>query len=49
MTRLVPENLLYQVETPYENVGYRPPDGVAIGIASIPTGTGPVTIRVWYA
>lgn len=49
MTRLVPENLLYRVETPYGSVGYRPPDGIAIGIAQLPTRGGTVTIRVWYA
>lgn len=49
VTRLVPENLLYRVETPHGSVGYRPPDGVGIGVATIPTPSGRVTVRVWYA
>lgn len=46
---LVPQNLLYQVETPVGSVGYRPPTGVAIGTAHVPTSSGRVIIRVWYA
>lgn len=49
MARLVPENLLYQVETPHGSIGYRPPTGVPLGIAHVPTPGGLVTIRVWYA
>lgn len=49
VSRLVPQNLLYRVETPYGAVGYRQPNGVAVGSARIPTPGGLVTIRVWYA
>lgn len=49
VTRLVPENLLYRVETPHGWIGYRPPSGVPIGVARVPTPGGLVTIRVWYA
>lgn len=49
VTRLVPENLLYRVETPHGAIGYRPPTGVPLGVARLPTPGGLVTIRVWYA
>lgn len=49
LDRLVPANLLYRVETPHGVVGYRPPDGVAIGVARVPTPGGLVTVQVWYA
>lgn len=49
VTRLVPENLLYRVETPHGTVGYRPPTGISLGVARVPTPGGLVTIRVWYA
>jgi hypothetical protein len=49
LDRLVPENLLYRVETPHGAVGYRPPDGVVFGTTRVPTPGGLVTIRVWYA
>ncbi|WP_439025439.1 DUF7262 family protein [Haloarchaeobius sp. DT45] len=46
--RILPENLLYRVETPHGAVGYRAPAGVPVGVATVPTGNGDVTIRVWY-
>ncbi|MCT9095694.1 hypothetical protein [Haloarchaeobius sp. HME9146] len=46
--RILPENLLYRVETPHGAVGYRPPAGTPVGVATVPTGNGDVTIRVWY-
>lgn len=49
VSRLVPDNLLYRVETPHGAVGYRPPTGIPIGVAEVPTPGGIVTIRVWYA
>lgn len=49
VTRLVPENLLYRVDTPHGSVGYQPPSGVPLGVARLPTPGGLVTIRVWYA
>lgn len=46
--RILPDNLLYRVETPYGAVGYRVPAGVSVGVATVPTGHGDVTVRVWY-
>ncbi|WP_256298165.1 DUF7262 family protein [Haloarchaeobius salinus] len=46
--RILPDNLLYRVETPHGAVGYRVPAGVSVGVATVPTGRGEVTIRVWY-
>ena len=47
--RLLPDSLLYQVETPHGTVGYQRPGSVAVGTATVTTTNGPVTIRVWYA
>jgi hypothetical protein len=46
--RILPDNLLFQVETPHGTVGYPRPDGVPIGEAFVPTTGGTVHIRVWY-
>jgi len=46
--RLLPDSVLYQLETPRGTVGYRPPAGVALGVATVLTPHGPVTVRVWY-
>lgn len=47
--RLLPDSLMYQVDTPHGAVGYEKPGRVAVGAATVPTANGPVTIRVWYA
>lgn len=47
--RILPDNLLFQVETPHGEVGYRKPAGVAVGSATVTTTGGDVHIRVWYA
>jgi hypothetical protein len=47
--RILPDNLLYRVETPHGAVGYRRPTGVTTGTATVTTAHGPVTVRVWYA
>ena len=47
--RLLPDNLLYRVETPHGSVGYRKPAGVIVGTATVTTAHGTVTVRVWYA
>ncbi len=47
--RILPDNLLYRVETPHGAVGYRKPAGVPVGVASVTTTNGDVTIWVWYA
>lgn len=46
---LLPDNLLFQVETPHGAVGHDRPDGVPTGVASTTTPHGEVTVRVWYA
>lgn len=47
--RILPDNLMYRVETPHGAVGFPKPRGVTTGVATTPTRHGPVTIRVWYA
>jgi hypothetical protein len=47
--RILPANLMFQVETTHGDVGFAKPDGVATGVATVTTQHGPVTIRVWYA
>ncbi|WP_226012193.1 DUF7262 family protein [Halomicrobium salinisoli] len=46
--RVLPQNLLFRVETEYGTVGHPVPDGVATGEATVTTRNGPVTVRVWY-
>lgn len=47
--RILPDNLLYRIETPHGAVGYRKPSGVALGRAAVPTRGGEAVIWVWYA
>lgn len=47
--RILPDNLLFRVETPHGSVGYRTPPGVPVGVATVVTVRGDVTVRVWYA
>lgn len=47
--RLLPDNLMYAVETPHGTVGFPRPSAAAVGVASVSTPAGEVTIRVWYA
>jgi hypothetical protein len=49
LDRLLPDNLLYQVETRHGTVGYERPVGVTYGSATTTTAYGDLTIRVWYA
>ena len=46
--RLLPDNLMYRIETSHGVVGYERPEGVAVGVATVATTAGDVTIRVWY-
>ena len=46
---VLPENVMFQVRTPHGTVGDTPPDDVPVGVATVPTRYGDVTIRVWYA
>lgn len=48
LDRLLPANVFFRVETTYGTVGYRLPDDVATGVASVSTQNGVVTLRVWY-
>lgn len=46
--RILPDNLLFRVDTPHGSAGYAVPDGVATGQSAVTTAAGAVTIRVWY-
>jgi hypothetical protein len=46
--RLLPDNLMFRVVTPYGAVGYQVPSGVSLGTARVTTTNGVVTILVWY-
>lgn len=48
LDELLPDTLLYQVETEHGVVGMERPGGVAHGSATVPTAYGDVTVRVWY-
>lgn len=48
LDHLLPDNLLYQVETEYGVAGYEKPADVVAGSATKTTAYGDVTIRVWY-
>lgn len=45
---LLPDNLMFRVETPHGAVGYRIPSGVSLGTTTVTTPNGDVTIVVWY-
>lgn len=47
--RILPANVLFNVETPYGSVGTPVPRQVTAGTATVPTGSGTVRIEVWYA
>lgn len=47
--RILPGNLLFRVVTPHGDVGHARPTTVPTGRATVPTGSGTVTIWVWYA
>lgn len=47
--RILPPNVLFQVETAYGTVGYPLPDDVRTGTTTVPTTNGKVTLTVWYA
>jgi len=46
---ILPDNLMFRIETPHGSVGYPVPRRVATGEATVTTVAGPVTIQVWYA
>ncbi len=45
---ILPDNLMFRVETPHGAVGYPVPGDAPTGRSTVTTGDGPVTIRVWY-
>jgi len=47
--RILPANVLFSVRTPYGSVGTPVPRRTTTGTATVPTGSGPVRIEVWYA
>lgn len=47
--RILPDNLLYRVETRHGSVGFRKPAGVPVGRHTVTTVDGDITIWVWYA
>ncbi|PSP55341.1 hypothetical protein BRC82_06215 [Halobacteriales archaeon QS_1_67_19] len=49
VARILPDNLMFRVETPHGSVGFRKPAGVAVGTATVSTANGDVTVWVWYA
>jgi len=47
--RILPENVLFNLETPHGTVGTPVPRQVPTGTATVRTGAGTVRIEVWYA
>lgn len=45
---ILPENVLFRLDTPHGSVGHPLPTGVQTGTATIPTTNRPVTLNVWY-
>lgn len=46
--RILPDNLLFRVETEYGTAGHPLPGDVPTGDATLMTVNGAVTLRVWY-
>ena len=49
LDRILPDNVLFRVETRHGTAGYRLPADVPAGVATTTTRHGEVTVRVWYA
>lgn len=45
---VLPDNLLYRIETEHGAIGMQRPDGVAYGTTTVTTEYGKVTLSVWY-
>lgn len=45
---LVPENMLYRIETPHGAVGFERPAGAVTGAAVVTTQHGEVRVEVWH-
>lgn len=48
LDRILPDNLMYRLQTPHGPIGYGMPADVTEGRATVTTAHGPVTLRVWY-
>lgn len=46
---LLPDNLMFRIETPHGAVGFERPDGVVTGAETVTTQHGQVRVEVWYA
>jgi len=46
--RILPENVLFRLETEYGSVGHPLPGNVQTGTATVPTTNGSITLQVWY-
>jgi len=46
---LLPDNLMYRIETPHGAAGFARPDGVVTGAEPVTTQHGQVRVEVWYA
>lgn len=46
--RILPENLLFRIETPHGTAGHPLPAEVDTGVSRTTTPGGEITIRVWY-
>lgn len=49
LERILPDNVMFRLETPHGRLGHRKPARVATGVATVTTRHGEVTVRVWYA
>ena len=45
---LLPENLLYRIETPHGAIGFERPSGATTGAATVTTQHGEVRVEVWH-
>ena len=45
---ILPENVLFRLETEYGSVGHPRPTNLRTGTATVPTTNGVITLQVWY-
>lgn len=46
--RILPDHVLFRIETPHGATGYERPRGVPTGRATTPTLNGEITVEVWF-
>ena len=46
---ILPDNVLFRLDTPYGTIGHPLPDNVRTGTTTIATAEQPLTLNVWYA